>query len=107
MQVPQPLDYAWKMNSYVLWSCAVACLTVAVVRSRRILKSLFSGVPSRGLKWENKTYKLKTSIARTSTGLLSARKILMFNKMFFKMLRLFTFMDAIWKPRFAGSELEK
>ena len=25
-------------------------------------KKQFSGVPSRGLKWENKTYKLKTSI---------------------------------------------
>ena len=24
-------------------------------------KKQFSGVPSRGLKWENKTYKLKTS----------------------------------------------
>ena len=28
-------------------------------------KKQFSGVPSRGLKWENKTYKLKTSFVNT------------------------------------------
>ena len=27
-------------------------------------KNQFSGVPSHGLKWENKTYKLKTSLNR-------------------------------------------
>ena len=42
-------------------------------------------------------------IARTSTG-LSARKILRSSICF---VRLFTFMDAILNPRFAGSELDK
>ena len=32
------------------------------VHKTKFEKKLFSGVPSRGLKWENKTYKLKTSI---------------------------------------------
>ena len=46
---------------------------------------------------------LDSLTARTSTG-LSARQILRSSRCF---IRLFTFKDAILKPRFADSELDK
>ena len=37
------------------------------VHMTKFEKKQLSGVPSRGLKWENKTYELKTSIEAPST----------------------------------------